>query len=833
MANSAQRGFRFGEIAPALYGAAGMVPYAEGLRTCRNIHPTRTGGLRSRAGLLYKGTTKSNGFARLIPAVFDDDQNYVLEVGDEYIRFWRDGVQITATVTGAWANGATYDAGEVVSYSGTNYVALQDHMAVTVTNRPSDGSSWQDFWYALTDDIYELPAPWTTQAEVRELQYAAQSAVVRFAHNTYTRRTLTRLADNEWSLREVTVSEGGLDTPTNLTITVGTPGSQTEWVVTAYDAASSRESSASASTGTTSDLAALQSTPETLTWTAVTGATQYRVYRKDEDTGGIYGLLATVNSNTYTDAASVFLPADVTTQPPAASAAFTSPDDYPGVIGAYQQRILLSGFPGDPAKVLASKVGAPDDFTFSTPLVDSDTLDWRMIGQRVVRPLHFLEVAKRLIQFASSGEYIIEGDDTGILSPGAINPRQLSVNGVAKYPAPLPVNASALYVQSRGQLVRDLAGDVGDDLTRFAAHLVDGYQIVEWAFQQVPDPVVWAVRDDGVLLSLTYDRNSGLLGWARHDTEGSVESVCVVPEGTEDAVYVVVNRTINSGTVRYMERLDNRLGASAVFADAATTTARLAGTLTVTLFGLDLSENVSVFTIDASGNIFTADDVGRAMRLRLSGTWYTVNVVGYTDANTVTAWLNGLSPDLAGNYAADDWFFPPDLRHLVGETVSVVADGTILASPNNPEYATATVTALTTGAVSPVTSYTIPLTEAFESVTVGLPFVVDVQTLDVDAVSSTIKDRGIFVGGVKVWVEDTATFWAGPKEPTSSTAITTLERQVPRDDEGYEIAALDAGVVSGVLLASWNQTGRVFLRNVDPTPMTILAISPQGHFGGR
>jgi hypothetical protein len=118
-------------------------------------------------------------------------------------------------------------------------------------------------------------------------------------------------------------------------------------------------------------------------------------------------------------------------------------------------------------------------------------------------------------------------------------------------------------------------------------------------------------------------------------------------------------------------------------------------------------------------------------------------------------------------------------------------------------------------------------------VRVGLPYVVDVQTLDVDAVSSTIKDRGIFVGGVKVWVEDTAAFWAGPKQPTSNTAITTLERQVPRDDEGYEVTELAAGVVSGVLLASWNQTGRVFIRQVDPVPMTILAISPQGHFGGR
>ena len=161
------------------------------------------------------------------------------------------------------------------------------------------------------------------------------------------------------------------------------------------------------------------------------------------------------------------------------------------------------------------------------------------------------------------------------------------------------------------------------------------------------------------------------------------------------------------------------------------------------------------------------------------------------------------------------------LGALNGKRVSVTVDGVPLYYPSADNMPV-------------VVGGAIPIPVGVTGVVrVGLPYVTDIQTLDLDAVSSTIKDRGIFVGGVKVWVENTGAFWAGPKAPTSTTAITTLERQVPRDDEGYEATELAAGVVSGVLLASWNNTGRVFLRQVDPVPLTVLAISPQGHFGGR
>ena len=217
MTNRAQRSFASGEIAPALRVRADLGLYGAGLATARNVIVLKTGGLRTRPGTVYKGASKSNGVARLVPAVFDTTENYLLEFGDEYVRFWKDGVQITGTVTGAWADVTAYAAGIVVSYSGTNYVSLQAHTSATANDRPSTGANWEDYWYALAGTIYELPTPYTTHTELREMQVQAEYRALRIVHRTYARRKLVRVADAQWYFETLSASASGLAAPATLT----------------------------------------------------------------------------------------------------------------------------------------------------------------------------------------------------------------------------------------------------------------------------------------------------------------------------------------------------------------------------------------------------------------------------------------------------------------------------------------------------------------------------------------------------------------------------------------------------------------------------------------
>lgn len=128
--------------------------------------------------------------------------------------------------------------------------------------------------------------------------------------------------------------------------------------------------------------------------------------------------------------------------------------------------------------------------------------------------------------------------------------------------APVVAGDNLLFIQRGGRKVREMA-HVGaldkfktPDMTSIAEHIT-APGISELAYQEQPQPILWAVRDDGVLLGLTYDREAGVVGWHRHPLGGSgiVESVAVVvdPTETRDELYLIVRRTINGGTKRYVE----------------------------------------------------------------------------------------------------------------------------------------------------------------------------------------------------------------------------------------------------------------------------------------
>jgi hypothetical protein len=138
-----------------------------------------------------------------------------------------------------------------------------------------------------------------------------------------------------------------------------------------------------------------------------------------------------------------------------------------------------------------------------------------------------------------------------------------SYNGAARLP-PIIANNDILYVQSKGSIVRDLTYNfytnifTGTDISVLSSHLFYGFTMLEWSWAEEPFKVVWTVRNDGQVLSLTYLKEQELVAWAHHDTQGSYISTTTATEQTStglvDAVYFVVTRTINGSVVNYIER---------------------------------------------------------------------------------------------------------------------------------------------------------------------------------------------------------------------------------------------------------------------------------------
>jgi hypothetical protein len=79
-------------------------------------------------------------------------------------------------------------------------------------------------------------------------------------------------------------------------------------------------------------------------------------------------------------------------------------------------------------------------------------------------------------------------------------------------------------------------------------------------YQQEPHSIVWAVRSDGLLLGFTFNREQDVLGWHRHPVGGDGIVECVEsipnPNGTQDDLWMIVRRTIDGATKRYIEYLE-------------------------------------------------------------------------------------------------------------------------------------------------------------------------------------------------------------------------------------------------------------------------------------
>lgn len=165
------------------------------------------------------------------------------------------------------------------------------------------------------------------------------------------------------------------------------------------------------------------------------------------------------------------------------------------------------------------------------------------------------------------------------------------------------------------------------------------------------------------------------------------------------------------------------------------------------------------------------------------------------------------------------------LSHLEGEAVSVWADSVVLASPNNPDYDDIVVTSGV--ATLPAGDYT--------TVSIGLPFVVDIETLDLDYAGSTTKPGKALVTSVGAWFEDSLGCFAGPEEPTSATNLTlpgggSMQEFQVLDRNDTAVSTPQSGFRTLKFEGRWDEKGTVFIRHLDPSPLTVLALVPYGTF---
>lgn len=678
-----QRVFVGGEISPGLHARSDLQRYLSSLALCENMIVSAQGGVYSRPGTRYIGSLSYPGRkGRLIPFSFNTEQTYILVF--EHLKM------------------------RVITQGG---FVLDDQ-----------------------DEIYELTTPYTEE-ELPRLTFVQDADVMTIAHRNHDPRFLSRLDHDDWDLSSVNYA-ATVDTPSGVTAASTGSGHGDEnktyrYVVTAMDADEGESLPSSEVSVTLGSLSVTGGV--SVKWGAVTGAQYYRVYKDPSDGSEMYGWIGDTKTTEFKD----FNVAPVVSDaPPSDYLPFTGARNRPATVGYYQQRQVFGNTLNEPQKVFMSQSGVYNSMRFSSPSRDDDAIFFTIKARQVNEIRHIVSLDS-LIFLTSGGEWrVTEGQDQ-VLTPFTLGVRPQSYWG-SSWTAPVTVGDSVIFVQEKGNRIRDLSftysteGYQGNDLSVMAEHLFDGHEIEEMTFAAEPWSVLWCVRDDGMLLGLTYMREQGVWGWHRHSTSGQFESVASIAEDGRDAVYFIVNREIDGQTVRYVERLEVR----------------------------DVSSSETVYCVDCG---LTYD-----------------------------------GPPVA-NFS--------NLDHLEGEEVVAVADGNEVL-----------------GLIVEDGSVTLP--NASSKVSIGLPYVPVIETLDLDlgSMQETLRGKLISISRVMIEVERSRGGWVGGRRDDGS--ITEMMEIKPRfDSDGYGAIDLKTYKQEVVIQPDWS-SGGLRIEQRSAFPLAIRAIVP-------
>lgn len=585
---------------------------------------------------------------------------------------------------------------------------------------------------------------------------------------------------------------------------------------------------------------------------------------------------------------------------------------YPGTVQFFQQRLVYADTINEPDTYFMSQTGLYNNFDSSLPTVDSDAIIGAPWGVQI-NGIQFMQpTITGLLAFTGNGVWLINGGSSGAaITPSNQNAQAQAQIGCSALVPPLYLNLHILYVQSKNSVVRDVAYDFinnvfkGTDLTILSNHLFTGYTIIQWAYAEEPYKIVWATRNDGSCLSLTYIKEQEVEGWSRHDTNGYFIGICTVVEPPIDALYFITKRFIvgRNVWVYYSERMNDRIwndvedcfcvDAGLVYPmsypNAGLTPSSLDGTNNITstnlisggnnytspiitafdplnqgtgatfsytlsggvitsitpvLQGINYSQGTYLQIIDSTGfgavaqavvtnyvdftastNVFDSGMIGNVIRVD-GGKATVVTYISPTHVvANVTQELTGVIPDdpnfLPIPAVSGAWSISvpttivSGLNHLEGMQVSILADGGV----NPPQT---------------VVNGQIMLQSPCSSITIGLPYICQLQTMYLDPqTQTTTQGKRKDIQSISLRLESSRGMVLGTNQPDQSTQpnfaiIPWTNMKEIKERNALVTAGSNMPLYTGdyyvLLPGDWNEKGQVALQQSNPLPCTALAI---------
>jgi hypothetical protein len=844
----AQQNFNAGELSPLFDGRVDMAKYGNGCTRMRNFKPLPQGPARRRPGTRYVApVSDSQDRCWLVPFVFSEADSFAIEFGNNYCRFFTDNGQLVVSGVAAYNGATAYVLGDLVSSAGVNYYCI----APTTGNAPPNAT----YWYALVGDIYEIPSPYaladlTGSDGTFSVSFSQTGDTIFMALGGYPPKKLTRVGNTNWQFTNADIKNGpfiGLnpdETTTvyasaatgTVTLTASTSIFTAEKVGTLFLLEQKAIDGVTAWEPGKAILLGAERRSDSNVYRSLNAATTGSVKpvhregaRFDGDTGvqwqyvhSGYGIvrITAVFGTTATATVISEIPSQAVLVANASLrwsfSAWDSVLGYPDLVTFYRERLTYFRGPNMWASVsadlenFASRDGAETlpDSALSLEIAAGQINDalWVASGDALL-------VGTRGAEFAISA---VSGSDA--FGPGNAQAARQTTYGSRKV-APAIVGDSVLFIQPTGRRVRDMRfsfntnGYEANDVTIIAEHIAAG-KIIQLAYAQEPDSIVWACCQNGDLLGLTFMLEQDVIGWHKHPVGGNgiVESLVSIPspDGTHDQIWMIVRRTIDGNTMRYVEYMEKDWIADeaplrdAVYSDSAATFSGFTAAAGITItrgIGGQITSGVAAFAAtDVGDDIVIYPYQSGSCRFRITS---------YTNSTTVgAAALDTIPPGFPIFGSTTDWAFSRNtigsLSYLEGETVDVLIDGAA-----HPQVV--------------VTGGEIQLQSNAITVQVGLPAPCELETMRIEAGADdgTAQGKTKRIHRLILRLYETLGGKVGKsgKEDELNYRNSSMPMNNPPD------------VFSGDYLMlypeGYNRDGRIRVVNDQPFPMTIIALYPQ------
>ncbi len=719
ISNVIQKSFDSGELAPNVRGLFDLQLYAKGLEHCENFIVETQGPARFRTGSRVINHTRLNKKANLVSFQFNDEQAYMLEFTDLFMRVFRDeGVVLEAnkTITGATAANPVVITSTAHGYADGDEVFISSVAGMTelngkyyiVANKAAntfeltdvdsnniDGTGFTAYSSGGTSGkVFELATPYL-ESQLFDFDHDQNADTITITHNKHDIRNLTRTGHAAWTLSTFSRTNDPFPSQAITGISQASPG------VVTYSGADSYANG------------------DTITIQEVVGMTEVN--------GNSY-VVANVNTGANTFELTDSAGANVDTSGFTAYSSAGTVGDYPAAVGYYEGRRFYGGTLSLPETFWGSR--GPDSSADGLPRyadhtagTDNDHAVIFTVAPSFEGTVNKVEWIAGMNDFMAIGTFGGVNKVTGsgqeeVIAPDSINVKSIADVGSAAI-SPIPRGATILYVQ-RGKLkIRSLEFDALTESflpvdRNFVANHLTTTGIIHMAFQDGEPDVLWSVRTDGeLLLGLTFKSSEAVSGWHRHTLGGTDVKVLAVgalalPAGF-DQLWVVVERTINGLTRRHVEffedepvipeRIDFITGDANETADDATFANAMfeaqkdyvhvdsAVSFDGSLAGSDASATMTPastsgtsVTFTASAAVFAATDVGKEIwKKALVGVGEGRAIItGFTSSTIVTCNIIRTFDNITA-MAAGNWYLTAvtlsGLDHLEGETVAIAADG--------------------------------------------------------------------------------------------------------------------------------------------------------------